>query len=339
MKIKIKYSGWLVVVFSTLILSSCKYGDPRTFDTPTQGTELIEVDNSYPLIFDSQIYTFMAQYNDAVIQVAYKPEGDIFKDLLNDSCDLIVASRDLTKEEKDFFAQKNRFPKTVQIAEEGIALVINRDNTDSILTMQQLDSIFTGRISHWKDIDPTNKLNELVVVIDDENSANARFLKENYIKSAAFPKSITTAKSNMEVINYVEKNPGAIGLISSTWISNEQDSVCQNYLGRIKMVAIKKTDSSAAYLPYQGYICAEPNLEINSTHANFLLPDYPCLIYAHDYPLTRKIFMINAEGGNGLITGFVAFVSGEKGQLIILKSGIVPAIVPSRSVKVNPESN
>ena len=339
MKIKNRYSAWFFLALSTLILSACSYGDPRTFDTPTQGTESIEVDNSYPLIFDSQIYTFMAQYNDAVINVDYKPESDIFKDLLNDSCDLIVASRDLTKEEKDFFAQKNRFPKAIQIAEEGIALIINRNNIDSVFTMQQLDGIFTGRTSHWKDVNATNQLNDLVVVIDNENSANARFLKENYIKSSAFPKSITTATSNMEVISYVEKNPGAIGLISSAWISNEQDSVCQNYLGRIKLAAIKKTDSSAAYLPYQGYICAEPIIEMNTTHDNFMLPDYPTVVYAHDYPLTRKIFMINAEGGNGLSTGFVAFVSGEKGQLIILKSGIVPAIVPSRSVKVNPESN
>jgi phosphate transport system substrate-binding protein len=47
--------------------------------------------------------------------------------------------------------------------------------------------------------------------------------------------------------------------------------------------------------------------------------------------------MINTEGGNGLVSGFTSYVAGEKGQLIILKNGIVPAIVPTRTVKINIE--
>ena len=320
-----------------VFLSACNYGNPRTFDTPTQGTEKIGIDENYFLIFESQIYTFMAQYQDAVIYPNYKSENDLFKDLLADSCDLIVTSRDLTAEEKHFFSEQNKFPKTISIGEEAIAIIVNRQNADSILSMQQLAGIFSGKVSDWKSVNPSSVLNNLVVAIDNKDGSNARFIKDNYVKSTDFPSTITTAKSNAEVIDYVEKNLGAIGIMSGTWFADEEDSVCQNYLSRIQLVAIKNESNGEAYRPYQGYIYAQPTIGYLKSD-NFFLRSYPGVTATHQYPLTRKIYMINAEGGNGLITGFVSFVSGEKGQLIILKSGIVPAIVPTRSVKVESEN-
>jgi phosphate transport system substrate-binding protein len=45
--------------------------------------------------------------------------------------------------------------------------------------------------------------------------------------------------------------------------------------------------------------------------------------------------MINRQTRAGLVTGFVSFVAGEKGQRMILKSGLVPATIPSRIVEIN----
>jgi len=50
--------------------------------------------------------------------------------------------------------------------------------------------------------------------------------------------------------------------------------------------------------------------------------------------LSRDIYIINAEPRNGLVTGFSSFVASDKGQRIILKSGILPAIAPTRVVSV-----
>ena len=53
------------------------------------------------------------------------------------------------------------------------------------------------------------------------------------------------------------------------------------------------------------------------------------------YPLYRKINIINPEGRYGLGTGFASFINSDKGQRIILKSGLVPANVPVRIIKLN----
>ena len=64
------------------------------------------------------------------------------------------------------------------------------------------------------------------------------------------------------------------------------------------------------YKPYQGYIA-------DGT-----------------YPFIREVYIINRETFTGLGTGFVNFVAGEKGQRILLKTGLVPATMPIRLVQI-----
>jgi phosphate transport system substrate-binding protein len=52
------------------------------------------------------------------------------------------------------------------------------------------------------------------------------------------------------------------------------------------------------------------------------------------YPLTREIYVINTEPRVGLATGFAAFLASERGQRIILKSGILPNTQPYRIIEV-----
>ena len=79
----------------------------------------------------------------------------------------------------------------------------------------------------------------------------------------------------------------------------------------MKVVAISKDSIKNAVKPYQAYIKTK------------------------EYPFTRNVYMVSRQTRAGLGMGFVSFVAGEKGQLMILKAGIVPAIPPTRLVKIN----
>jgi phosphate transport system substrate-binding protein len=52
------------------------------------------------------------------------------------------------------------------------------------------------------------------------------------------------------------------------------------------------------------------------------------------YPLTRSLYVINCEGGTGLGTGFASFIAGERGQRVVLKSGLLPDSIPSREINI-----
>jgi phosphate transport system substrate-binding protein len=54
-----------------------------------------------------------------------------------------------------------------------------------------------------------------------------------------------------------------------------------------------------------------------------------------NYPLTRDVVIISREIGTGLGTGFISFAASDKGQRIVLKSGLVPVTMPVRIVNIN----
>ncbi len=313
MTVKNYYKRVFAFFILSVFLAACSYDSPSKRDTPTQGIEKIIIDESYYNFMSSELFTFMSKYPDALMLEKFMPEEEAIQYLINDSVDVIVISRDLTTEEKEVFESKKIKARTVEIAKDAITFIVNRNNPDSIFTKKQMDLILSGKIKSWNELNNQRSNANFVLVLDNEKSANARYLKDTFIKSTNFPSTITVAGNNLNVFKVVSENPNAIGIISNGWISDRDDSTCNALLNMISLVAIKKDEQSKAFQPFQGYISS------------------------NEYPYTRKLYMINTEGSNGLATGFVSYVAGEKGQLIILKNGIVPAIVPSRSVKIDIE--
>ena len=60
------------------------------------------------------------------------------------TCDIGMASRDLKDEEKGV--------KATAIAKDGIAVVVNNNNTIDDLTVDQIKDIFTGAVTTWADV-------------------------------------------------------------------------------------------------------------------------------------------------------------------------------------------
>lgn len=313
---KISYNILLAFVgISSVMFSSCTYEKPSKRDTPTQGIERIMIDESYQMLMSSELITFMMKYPDALIVEKYVPEEEAIQYLLKDSVDLIMISRDLSSNEKSVFESKHIKVRTVEIATDAVCFIVNKNNPDSIITKAIMDNILKGKITKWSEVSTRNKNTlPIQVVLDNNRSANARFLKDSFIHDSKFPASISAAGSTLAIFDFVEAHPNAIGIVSNGWISDIDDSTCNALLSRIRLVAIQANSTAPAYFPYQGFI-ADGN-----------------------YPYRRKLYMINTEGSNGLATGFTSYVAGNAGQLIVLKNGIVPAIVPSRTVKINTEN-
>jgi phosphate transport system substrate-binding protein len=304
------------VICFILILTSCgQPSDKVTYDeTPTRGNIKIGVDQSYQPILDTEIATFESLYEYAIVNPLYKPENELFSDFFNDSVRIIITSRKLTKGEEDGLISHQIIPKTTRIAYDALTFIINKENPDSLFLYAQIRDIFKGKISNWKQINPKSKLDSIIVVFDNIESSNVRMLNEKFNLGAKFPSYCQAVNQNDEVINYVEKHKNAIGVISVNWISDKDDSLSLNFLDRINVVAVaSELDANGddlSYRPYQGYI-AEGT-----------------------YPFIREVYCINREWFRGLGTGFVSWIAGEKGQRIILKSGLVPSTMPIRLVSV-----
>ena len=238
-------------------------------------------------------------------------ETDLIRAFLNDSVKVVVTSWEPSAQQKEVLLNMQTIVRTTTVAYDAIALVLNKENKDSLFTYQNVNDIFTGKISDWKEINSTSRLGKMVAVFDDEKSANIRYFKEKFNLPAQLPSNFYSVKSNEQVIDYVAKNKSAIGMVSVNWICDREDSVSRSFTDKIKIAAVSDfvLNPGSYYLPVQGSI------------------------YDKSYPFTRKIYMVSRESFKGLGTGFISWVSGEKGQRIILKSGLVPATMPIRIIQ------
>jgi len=310
-------SGWkpLSLVGSLFIFffTGCG-GDPmQQTDTPTRGKMKVAIDDSYRLLMESEIYAFETIYKYAWIDTVYGTEADVFQQFLDDSVPLIVVNRKLSDKENQVLTAQQIVPKTTLVAYDAVALILNNENGNSRLHYDQIRDIFTGAITNWKQIDPASRLGSIKVVFDHYRSCNPRYFKEKF-ELDSLPPSCYAVESNREVISYVENTPGAIGILSVNWVSDKRDSVSNDFLQRVQVAAISASGESDAganfYRPYQAYI------------AEGL------------YPFIREVYCINRQTYSGLAYGLSAYIASDKGQLIILHSGLVPATQPIRIVEI-----
>jgi len=304
----------LLIVAAIAVLTSCKpKGTANLKETPTSGNIRIASDDSFQPIIDAEIDTFTALYKYATIKPLYKPENELVAFFLNDSVKVIVSAWAPTEEQRKVLLDLQTVVRTTVVAYDALALVLNRSNADSLLTYKNVRKIFTGEITDWNQINPRSKLGPVNIVFDNIRSGNIRYFRERFDLPDSLGPNFFAVNSNPEVIDYVSGSPGAIGIVSVNWISDEDDPHSFSLLNKIKVAAVSQPyleEESTFYLPVQGSI------------------------YDKTYPFVREVNMNLRESFSGLGSGFVSFVAGEKGQRIILKSGLVPATMPIRIIQV-----
>jgi phosphate transport system substrate-binding protein len=303
-----------LVLVLVLFASGCKFfrGDPYR-NTPATGRSTICADETFRPIIESEIDVFKAIYGYAELKANYVPEKEAFHQLLNGDVELIVASRPLTDTEKEYFKQKKIFPHQFKIATDAIALIVSPKSNDTLITINQIKDILTGKIDRWDQINPGSSSGKMKVVFDNEKSGIVTYLVDSVCHGKLDTSKVFALEYNRDVIEYTSTHPGVLGFIGASWISNPDDSLHLSFHKKIKVVSVSESSKAYAdnsYKPYQAYLVERV------------------------YPLTRDIYIINAEPRSGLVTGFSAFVASDKGQRIILKSGVLPTVAPTRVINV-----
>lgn len=298
------------------LVISCNTGGTKTpVETPTSGNIKISVDESFQPIIDTEVYTFTSLYHRAQVKPEYKPEYDVVNDFMNDSVKVMVTSRKLSDNQIQYLRDNLIIARTITFAYDALALITNRENHDTLIKYNTVRDIFSGQIKQWKDINPKSKLDRISVIFDNNKSGNIRYFKELFGITDTLGDNFYAVNNNAEVIDFVSKNPEALGIISVNWISDKDDSLSMSFVKRINVLAISQQfiNDGSFYRPYQGSI------------------------YDKSYPFVREVYLISRETFAGLGSGFIQWATSEQGQRIVLKSGLVPATMPIRLVQIKKE--
>jgi phosphate transport system substrate-binding protein len=298
-----------------VLITACNFsGSPVPSDTPTSGRINMAVDETFRTISQDELDVFHSLYKLAKITATYLPENEAFNLFLKDSLHLIIVSRPLKPQEKDYFAQKKLFPTETRIALDGVALIVHPSNKDTLITVNQFKKILNGELKSWNQLNSKSKLGKIQVVFDNPGSSTLRFLRDSVCGKDKLANTLTSLEKNSEVLKYVASTPNALGVIGVSWISDRDDSTQLSFLKKITVMAVSREDKATyenSYQPYQAYIAK--NL----------------------YPFTRHIYAITSDPKAGLATGFISFLASERGQRIVLKAGILPSTQPLRIIEVN----
>ena len=287
---------FLLVAFQT-----CKNTSANKYnDTHDSGETTFVSDESFAPILDQELFIFRNDNPKAKPGVAYRSESDAVKFLLSDSARFGVLARDLTTDEKNAIRAHNLPVVVSQFAVDGIAIIVNEASPDSAISVNELKNMLTGQVKTDKNI-----------VFDNPNSSLVRYLKEFTGLQDFKQKNIYALKSNKEVIVYVSNHPEAIGITGFSWI-NDPDPDYANAAKKVKILAVKDENSKTS-----------PNVYFKPSQTT---------LYLKQYPLLRYLYIVNCTGRDGLGNGFEHFIRGDKGQRIILRSGLLPISIPERNI-------
>jgi phosphate transport system substrate-binding protein len=231
---------------------------------------------------------FMAKYHGAEVSVQGGGSGTGIAALINGTCDICEASREMSLKEVQSCKERNFIPVKTTVALDGITIAVNSSNPVRSLTLAQLKGIFTGSIKNWKQVGGEDA--PIVVLSRESSSGTYVYFKQNVLDNQNYAATALLMPSTKAIQQEVKHNPNAVGYGGVAYFKNQKG---------IKIVPVSKTKSSPAIEP---------------TDDN---------VRSGRYPISRGLFFYTAGAPKGEIKTFVNFVLSTEGQELAEKKGYV----------------
>lgn len=140
------------------------------------------------------------------VKVTYNPTGSGtgIQAVAEGRCDIGLSSRDLKDEEKE------NLTETV-VAIDGIAMIVNTENTVTDLTLEQISAMYRGEITNWSEVGGDDAP---IVLIGREAASGTRDGFESITDTKDLCKYNQELTSTGDVVQTVSSNPNAIGYAS-----------------------------------------------------------------------------------------------------------------------------
>ncbi len=160
--------------------------------------------------------SFMEKYPNINVTTEYTGSGAGIESLEAGSVDIGNSSRNLKDSELEGGAVENI------VAIDGIAVIVDKDNTVTDLSSEDLARIYKGEITNWSELGGND---EAIVVIGRENGSGTRTAFEELLKLEDACKYAQELDSTGGVLAKVASTPGAIGYVSLDVVDDSVQAV------------------------------------------------------------------------------------------------------------------
>ncbi len=309
---------WLLVAAVCITLAtSCGSNHRKPATWRTSDDVHIAVDETFRDIMEEEIETFGLLNPSSTMKPVYCSEDSAIRMLLRDSVRCAITTRKLSKDELDVLKNYKLDAKQAMIATDAFALIVSKDNPDTLITVSEIRDIVSGRITRWEQLKHSGKKGELKLVFDNSGSSTVRYMRDSLLAGQQVAGNLYAQGSNQAVIDAVKDNPEIIGVVGANWLKGKSDSVLTSFENldvKVLKVARKDGKNEIGWRPYQ------------------------YRILTGDYPLIRSVYVILTDPRVRSYTkSFFYFLKGQKGQTIICNSSQLLPYTPVqyKSIRAN----
>lgn len=230
---------------------------------------------------------FLKEHPSSEIVVTGGGSGVGLAALPENTTDIAMASRRIKFGEKMKFAKIGLEVKEVVVAYDALAVVVNPSNPVDRLTREQLEAIFRGKITNWKEVGGPDR--RIVVYSRETSSGTYEFFKESVLSNKNYMSSILSMPATGAIIQSVRQTCGAIGYIGLAYLNPYVKALAVSYDGG----------------------------------RNYALPSVENA-FDGSYPVVRPLYYYYDAAKEEQVAPFVSYILSQEGQRLVREEGFVP---------------
>jgi phosphate transport system substrate-binding protein len=230
---------------------------------------------------------FMKKNAGSSITVTGGGSGVGLSAIMSGTTDIAQSSRPMKMDEKLKMQESGKAFKEVIIAYDALAVIVHPSNKVSQLTREQLEGIFTGKITSWKEVGGADL--KIIAYSRETSSGTYEFFKEHVMNKKNYAASALLMPATGAIVQSVSQTQGAIGYIGLAYIEKNVKPLKVSY------------DKGKTYVV--------PNVE-NAKNKS--------------YPVTRPLYYYYLAKSEKQVKPFVDYILSQEGQKTVLDEGYVP---------------
>ncbi|MCL2018763.1 MAG: phosphate ABC transporter substrate-binding protein [Oscillospiraceae bacterium] len=268
-----------VLLLSVNLLSSCMAGKAHGGLNPT--TVIVAGSTSVQPYVEILVEEYRLLYPDNAVGVQGGGSSAGIRAVLNEIAEIGMSSRALNQEEKELGLW------SVEIALDGLAIVVHPDNKVENLTMEQVRDIYSRKITNWSEVNGEDR--KIHIISREEGSGTRSAFQDLVMGDEMIAPRAIVQNSNGAVRQLVSSDRNAIGFIS-LGLAEPQPGL-----------------QPVKALNLDGFSPTQEN------------------VLSGEYELYRAFLFISEDEPTGAARHFVSFVLSEEGQRILSGEGLIPA--------------
>lgn len=213
--------------------------------------------------------------------------------MINGTVSIANASRMMKEEERREAEANGSPPVEFIVARDAIAVIVNHENPVGQLTLAQLSDIYSGKITHWREVGGDDR--PIVLLSRETNSGTHVYFLERVVRrgrtddKTLFAPETLLLPSSEGITVEIRQNPNAIGYDGLGYVTPD-----------VKVIAVAKEPGGPFVLPTAETVTRK------------------------EYPIARDLYMYTPGQPTGAVKDYLDWIMGPEAQGLVRELGFVP---------------